>query len=84
MSARLSTKDSVSIAYGKVEVRAKLPRGDWLWPAIWMMGNLGRAGYGASLDGMVCPSYTTDVFAVLTGRVVFSGHIHTTLVMLAL
>lgn len=24
-----------------------------LWPAIWSMGNLGRAGYGASLDGMV-------------------------------
>ncbi|KAG8976162.1 hypothetical protein FRC05_004411 [Tulasnella sp. 425] len=23
-----------------------------LWPAIWTMGNLGRAGYGASLDGM--------------------------------
>ena len=25
-----------------------------LWPAIWTMGNLGRAGYGASLEGMVC------------------------------
>jgi beta-glucanase (GH16 family) len=25
-----------------------------LWPAIWAMGNLGRAGYGASLDGTVC------------------------------
>jgi beta-glucanase (GH16 family) len=24
-----------------------------LWPAVWTMGNLGRAGYGASLDGMV-------------------------------
>ena len=24
-----------------------------LWPAIWAMGNLGRAGYGATLDGMV-------------------------------
>lgn len=24
-----------------------------LWPAIWAMGNLGRAAYGASLDGMV-------------------------------
>ncbi|TBU31051.1 beta-glucan synthesis-associated [Dichomitus squalens] len=24
-----------------------------LWPAIWVMGNPGRAGYGASLDGMV-------------------------------
>ncbi|KAJ7500010.1 beta-glucan synthesis-associated protein [Mycena latifolia] len=23
-----------------------------LWPAFWAMGNLGRAGYGASLDGM--------------------------------
>ncbi|KAJ7267489.1 glycoside hydrolase family 16 protein [Mycena rebaudengoi] len=22
-----------------------------LWPAVWTMGNLGRAGYGASLDG---------------------------------
>lgn len=36
-SARLTTKDSFSIRYGKVEVRAKLPTGDWLWPAIWMM-----------------------------------------------
>jgi beta-glucan synthesis-associated protein KRE6 len=24
-----------------------------LWPAVWTMGNLGRAGYGASLEGMV-------------------------------
>ncbi|KAF7324806.1 Beta-glucan synthesis-associated protein [Mycena kentingensis (nom. inval.)] len=23
-----------------------------LWPAFWAMGNLGRAGYGATLDGM--------------------------------
>jgi len=36
-SARLSTRASASIKYGKVEVRAKLPTGDWLWPAIWML-----------------------------------------------
>lgn len=36
-SARISTSNSVSIAYGKVEVVAKLPTGDWLWPAIWML-----------------------------------------------
>lgn len=24
-----------------------------MWPAIWTMGNLGRAGYGATLEGMV-------------------------------
>ena len=23
--------------YGKVEVKAKLPLGDWLWPAIWLL-----------------------------------------------
>ncbi|KAL0566865.1 hypothetical protein V5O48_015130 [Marasmius crinis-equi] len=28
-----------------------------LWPAVWAMGNLGRAGYGASLEGMWPYSY---------------------------
>ncbi|EFX01881.1 gram-negative bacteria-binding protein [Grosmannia clavigera kw1407] len=36
-SGRITTKGSVSIKYGRVEVTAKLPAGDWLWPAIWMM-----------------------------------------------
>jgi len=37
MSSRISTKGKKSIRYGRVEVRAKLPRGDWMWPAIWML-----------------------------------------------
>ncbi|EJD37768.1 concanavalin A-like lectin/glucanase [Auricularia subglabra TFB-10046 SS5] len=37
MSARLSTRLSKSVKYGRIEVRARMPRGDWLWPAIWMM-----------------------------------------------
>ncbi|KAJ7692096.1 concanavalin A-like lectin/glucanase domain-containing protein [Mycena rosella] len=46
-SARVSTLVSAggnasalaqgSIRYGRVEVRAKMPVGDWLWPAIWML-----------------------------------------------
>ena len=36
-SARISTKGHYSIQFGRVEVRAKLPCGDWLWPAIWML-----------------------------------------------
>lgn len=28
-----------------------------LWPAIWLMGNLGRAGYGATLEGTWPYSY---------------------------
>lgn len=36
-SARLDTKDLVSFCYGKLIVRAKLPIGQGLWPAIWLM-----------------------------------------------
>ncbi|KAI6854494.1 hypothetical protein D0864_15846 [Hortaea werneckii] len=36
-SGRVSTKTGASIKYGRVEVEAKLPAGDWLWPAIWML-----------------------------------------------
>ncbi|CAG9838766.1 unnamed protein product [Diabrotica balteata] len=38
-SARLRTLDTFSFIYGKVEVRAKVPTGDWLWPAIWLLPN---------------------------------------------
>ncbi|KAJ7113085.1 glycoside hydrolase family 16 protein, partial [Mycena epipterygia] len=37
MSARISTRKSASVKFGRVEVVAKLPTGDWLWPAIWML-----------------------------------------------
>ncbi|KAI8934716.1 hypothetical protein NX059_008405 [Plenodomus lindquistii] len=36
-SGRINTKRGASIKYGRVEVVAKLPAGDWLWPAIWML-----------------------------------------------
>ncbi|XP_043233950.1 beta-1,3-glucan-binding protein-like [Amphibalanus amphitrite] len=37
MSAAVRTPLSFSFTYGTVEVRAKMPAGDWIWPAIWMM-----------------------------------------------
>ncbi|XP_055374593.1 beta-1,3-glucan-binding protein-like isoform X2 [Condylostylus longicornis] len=36
-SARLETSESFNFKYGKLEVRAKIPTGDWLWPAIWLL-----------------------------------------------
>lgn len=36
-SGRINTKKGGVIRYGKVEVTARLPAGDWLWPAIWML-----------------------------------------------
>jgi len=43
-SARIRSVNSMNVRYGKVEVRAKLPKGDWLWPAIWMLPK--REQYG--------------------------------------
>lgn len=36
-SARLSSMNSFAFKYGTLEFRAKMPAGDWLWPALWMM-----------------------------------------------
>jgi beta-glucanase (GH16 family) len=36
-SARLNTKDKNNWKYGKVDVRARLPSGKGIWPAIWML-----------------------------------------------
>ena len=37
-SARITTKDKVEFAYGRIDVRAKMPKGQGIWPAIWMLG----------------------------------------------
>ncbi|GIG20768.1 hydrolase [Cellulomonas chitinilytica] len=37
-SARLQTNDKVEIAYGRVEARIQIPRGQGIWPAFWMLG----------------------------------------------
>ena len=36
-SAKLTTENKASWTYGRFEIRAKLPEGQGMWPAIWMM-----------------------------------------------
>lgn len=38
-SGRITTKDKIEFQYGTVEVKAKLPTGTGVWPAIWMLGH---------------------------------------------
>ena len=52
---------------GYIETSVMLPGSDnivGLWPAVWTMGNLGRAGYGASLEGMVRLSGASFAFSL--------------------
>jgi len=43
-SAKIRTKGKGDWKYGKIEVRAKLPKGKGVWPAIWMMPTDNRYG----------------------------------------
>lgn len=37
-STRMKTEGKYEFTYGRVEIRAKLPKGKGIWPALWMLG----------------------------------------------
>ncbi len=38
-SARMKTQGKRSFQYGRIDIRALLPAGQGIWPALWMLGN---------------------------------------------
>ncbi|WP_327121310.1 lectin [Streptomyces sp. NBC_01341] len=45
-SARLNTSGKFTTTYGRVEARMKIPRGQGIWPAFWMLGSdIGSVGW---------------------------------------
>ena len=45
-SARMITKDKQEFKYGRIDIRAKLPKGQGIWPALWMLGaNIDEVGW---------------------------------------
>lgn len=68
-SARLTTKGKKTLKYGRVEVTAKLPAGDWLWPAIWMMPESEVYGpWPQSGEIDICESKGNDPHTYRDGR----------------
>ncbi|THV03459.1 beta-glucan synthesis-associated [Dendrothele bispora CBS 962.96] len=60
MGGMITTWNKLCFTGGAFYTSVNLPGSNnvlGLWPAIWAMGNLGRAGYGASLDGTWPYSY---------------------------
>jgi beta-glucanase (GH16 family) len=63
-SASVTTRGTASWRHARVEVRAKLPTGRGMWPAIWMLGaNIAKVGWPAcgEIDIMENVGYDPDV-----------------------
>jgi beta-glucanase (GH16 family) len=45
-SSRLTTQNKINLKYGRIDIRAALPKGQGLWPALWMLGkNINSVGW---------------------------------------
>ncbi len=48
-SSRIKTQGKQAFQYGRIDIRAALPQGQGIWPALWMLGaNFPTAGWPAS------------------------------------
>ncbi|MEM1319652.1 MAG: family 16 glycosylhydrolase [Bacteroidota bacterium] len=47
-SARMISMDKMEVMFGRIDIRAKLPKGQGIWPALWMLGgNFSSVGWPA-------------------------------------
>jgi len=75
-SARMISLGKQEFTYGRMEIRAKLPSGTGIWPAIWMLGaNINSVGWPAcgEIDIMEYVGYQPDVVHATVHTTVGSG-----------
>ncbi|XP_055693362.1 beta-1,3-glucan-binding protein-like [Lutzomyia longipalpis] len=53
VSAQLTSKNHFRFRYGKIVVRAKLPKGDWLFPEIWLKSSQNVYGDENFVNGLM-------------------------------
>lgn len=68
-SARIKTQGLKNFTYGKIEARIKLPSGQGLWPAFWMLG--------ANIDSISWPkSGEIDIMERVNNNASVNGTVH--------
>lgn len=58
VTAQFTSKQSFSFKYGRVEVRAKMPRADWVTPQIWLQPKHNVYGTSDYKSGQIRIAYT--------------------------
>ncbi|XP_030376280.1 gram-negative bacteria-binding protein 1 [Scaptodrosophila lebanonensis] len=82
---RLSTKESFAFKYGRIEIRAKLPKGDWLMPLLLLeplMEWYGQTGYESGQLRIAFARGNTQLRQphgkILDGRILYGGAVLST------
>lgn len=60
-SARLNSRGLQEFEYGRIEARMKLPSGQGIWPAFWMLGSNASWPLGGEMDIMEYVGKTPDI-----------------------
>lgn len=71
-AAMVWSKHNMSFGYGTITARVKMPKGQGLWPAVWLMGaDSDIVGWpqGGEIDIVELPSTTTTVYSVVHGPI---------------
>ncbi|EXJ84344.1 hypothetical protein A1O3_05011 [Capronia epimyces CBS 606.96] len=76
-SGRINTSRGANLRFGRVEVVAKLPQGDWLWPAIWLYPTNSEYGtWPASGEIDIAESRGNNWTYPLSGNDIISSTLH--------
>lgn len=74
-STRITTKGKKEFKYGRIECRAKLPTGQGIWPAFWMLGsNIPSVGWPKSGEIDILEYIGRDPHQVYTTLHTQDGH----------
>ena len=75
-SARMKTEGKKSFTYGRIEARLKMPAGQGLWPAFWMLGaNIGSVGWPQCGETDIMEHINTDSLFYGTAHWNNNGHV---------
>jgi beta-glucanase (GH16 family) len=72
-SGRLNTFGKVSMLYGRIAARIKVPSGQGLWPAFWLLGADGPWPQTGEIDIMELPNTATVYQTTLHGPITGAG-----------
>ena len=76
-SARLRSVGKFQTKYGKIEIKAQLPKGDFIWPAIWMLpADNSYGGWPASGEIDIMESRGNDASCEAGGNNKFASTLH--------